>query len=378
MISHYTVGHPPTQEMEWLEASSRLAGMRFHALPRSPAARETGVPSTFICLRDALAQSQLADDDLVLFTDACDALVLADASTIGRSFRAAGVDLLFGGEKELWPKTARDAGRSSFFRARGGRSPFLSAGCSIGTARAVRGMVSFCLDTSAATGITDAQHLAQLFAMASAMSPRIRVAVDSERLIFGTRSLSEDDYELAGRSLRARDSGRNIGVLHMNGDRTRLNFLHLWSSLYLEARLHSVDLGLIDVSGQFLMLDRAEGRLGLRKVLNEDTLVAVMSTRGRIALLTAEGMFVTFRKDGRIAASSSTWREGQMLSLPALTDRHGRQLSISFHEPDPDMIWEINFRPLPLIFIENLRLSRCVPNLRRAIARARPEQRKAA
>ena len=105
-----------TRDASALLASAPLAGIDIVVLGEGVAMPwPTGLRTKIILVRDFVRTSQLADEDLIVFVDAWDTMVLADsAATLIQAFRQAeeqtGRPIIFAPEEFCWPQDEESKG----------------------------------------------------------------------------------------------------------------------------------------------------------------------------------------------------------------------------------------------------------------------------
>ena len=94
-LTHVTIGFPRTLLMEAVAETSRRNGCRFVSLPRFFGIMLDEFQNELALLRDYLESGDLGTDDIVMFTDTHDAIVVEHSSVILEKFIATGADIVF-------------------------------------------------------------------------------------------------------------------------------------------------------------------------------------------------------------------------------------------------------------------------------------------
>ena len=223
-VLHLTVGYPPTEEMALLEASSRRNGFVFHALPRFWNAAKLAKIQKLSVLYGLFESGSVRPDQVVLFTDAYDVLVLSRADIVEERFRASGVDLLFSAEVNFFPKEDRDPRTQALFEGYRSKWRYLNSGCYVGYAWAVLAMLRFTASLQTDASRSD-QLLTQEFFRHCVETDSMKVGLDTLPDLFASLNASYNDFSLQRIGVRGTALDQPVAVLHGNGDKDNLRIL---------------------------------------------------------------------------------------------------------------------------------------------------------
>jgi len=334
-LVHVTVGYPRIGLMALLEASSIRSGCRFVCLPR-----RWGVGQTFTLftkltlLKSYLDSGDVGLDQVVLFTDAYDVLVVEDSGQILEKFWRSGADIVFSGESNFYPAEGRENIRAEFDKL-DSKWRYINSGTYIGYVWALKRLVDYCVERIGAgdydrTKAPNDQPIVQEFFLNGLNSDECRMLVDVEPEIFCCINASSDDFAVSKSRIRRAATGRSVSILHANGGKYNLDILErYWRMIEGDgkaARFH--DLRVATVQGQPLKYDPESKKLVPTHIFDENTVVFVVrGGRLAIAVSAAHGL-MTLTAAGLIhvdASSVGVWEISTVRDL--ITSFHGLELA---------------------------------------------------
>ncbi|CAM9123311.1 unnamed protein product [Chrysoparadoxa australica] len=179
-------------------------------------------------MKITLLQDYLKDvegNDMILFVDAYDVVLLAGAATIVDEFLRMKSQVVIGAEVESAP----DPGLDAVYEARGllqGPLPFVNSGTYIGYAHAVGAMLDeilldleqhHCLNGAGPELLDDQRWFTRYF-LRRGSSPE-RITLDRHGVLFQTlHAVNPRDIQvLEGGAVHSRLTGNNPAILHGNG-----------------------------------------------------------------------------------------------------------------------------------------------------------------
>jgi hypothetical protein len=218
--------------MRLLEESSLDNGLLFSAFPANYDKRRLNTIDKVHLLRAFLETGAVAENDVLLFTDAYDVLILDHAAVIHDRFTSLEVDIIANAEANFYPDHRADLRR--VFDTVPSKWRYLNSGCYIGYAWAIRIMLHYIISaipqSEAAEHYLD-QMLMQEFYVKGAGDHNIRMSLDHDTWLFSPLLMSEGDFVLDRGAVRNKTNGRQTCILHANGDRQNMRALEAIASL---------------------------------------------------------------------------------------------------------------------------------------------------
>mmetsp|Transcript_18150 Transcript_18150/g.30275 ORF Transcript_18150/g.30275 Transcript_18150/m.30275 type:complete len:356 (-) Transcript_18150:607-1674(-) len=161
-------------------------------------------------VRDAFNSPDIDDDEIVMFVDAYDVMLLGPATELISRFLKADCEIVFAPERALWPRYSlaeRFPLNSSPYR-------FLNSGSYIGYARSIRKYLDNC--GSPFDPLADDQAFFT-FVFLNPPTPPLRLCLDYKNDIFQCMYNSKDDISYIGGQVYNNLTGGNPLVVHFNG-----------------------------------------------------------------------------------------------------------------------------------------------------------------
>ncbi|NHN89745.1 glycosyltransferase domain-containing protein [Acetobacter conturbans] len=233
-VYYLTTGFPINHDLCELEAAAQQEGFCFLNLGCHTQYDKIELKKKFDLLKGFVNGTLVSDDDIIVFTDAYDVVVLDSCRSIINKFREFDADIVFNGEKIFWPPideipTVGDMDRKDIKRHddahNTGPYRYINSGCFVGYVDAIRDMIDFSERAYTACAVDDDQALAQYYAYKTNISKKYKVAVDDEAKIFATMPSSEQDYSFDGFLFKNVLTRAAPSIAHCNGPKTALGAL---------------------------------------------------------------------------------------------------------------------------------------------------------
>ncbi len=347
-IAHVTVGFPRTEMMEMLEKSSTLNGFELYSMPKHWREKQIAKLDKFFILGAFLETGAIAPNQLLLFSDAYDVLVLERSEIVSRKFYRLNADLVFAAESNLWPDN--DNRRSVFDRI-DSKWRYLNSGCYIGYSWAVVELISYCVQRLRSQDFVglreDDQWLAQEFYAVAQDRNDLCVKLDTEASIFACLHDSEADFGVDRDAVVRASNGLEVSILHANGDKRKVEILkRLWNLWHDNGTPAILDLRVCRLDEMLLCYDDNEKRLRLRPEITANTVVFVVNGRRRAVAFTCRDGCLTFTPDGRVYGDQVEVLAWEILQITGeITTHHGIKLA-AYCEEGTEV--EGHLAPLPL------------------------------
>lgn len=288
-------------------------GFNFVSLPtRTPADGRYVHVRKLIWVLEFLEANAVADDCMILFTDAHDVLLLADANEMYARFLRQDCDLLFSTEKLFSPDDGqtepyrRDVKR--FFETHeGDHAPYPNTGCWIGWGWAAKAFLRQVVAYAVSRGDQDDQRVVQ-DTLYHGQYGDIRIGLDVGQNLFVSVVHNGDQIRLRGDTLVYRDKAESIGVFHANGYKKALNFLTFHVELFHMTGGDMVDLRAVRQGDRYVCF--RNGCVSTSHHYGQDSLIAVMKAGHRCCLVTNQGVILGIDRqtglvaEGRLPAGS--------------------------------------------------------------------------
>lgn len=177
--------------------------------------------------------SKLADNDIVLFTDAYDVLIVRDKRKILEAFYRLNAPVVFAAEKTCWP----DPGKKTLFPASASPWRFLNSGGWIGVVKNVKEVLSIAVDiykSGKNDGGTDQRIYTDIY-----LDNPGKIKLDTNCEIFQTLLRSENDMIFENNTWTNKITGTRPCIIHANG--LKRNILPIARKLGYDWRLSPLE-----------------------------------------------------------------------------------------------------------------------------------------
>jgi hypothetical protein len=331
-ITHVTIGFPVTADMKMLEHSARINGFQSVSHPKHWADEKLRTIDKISIMKALIESGQIGLDQVVLFTDAYDTLIIEHATNVLHKFVSSDADLLFSAEKNLYPWQGRDEVKA-FFERFDSKWRFLNSGGYIGYGWAIRDMVDHVSRLAMAHQVFDHsldQALAQEYFISRYNGTDPRVKIDTACRIFGTLIFSAADFELSGKAVVASGSYNNVSILHANGTSdNNIEILRNFNGLYFDHDM-PVDFDLRVCQSQYGYLAYQREQMALAWSSEADERLVWFVSRGArraVSFTMADGC-LTFTPDLNVHAGTKSVLAWERLQTQAeVKTAHGHVLS---------------------------------------------------
>ncbi len=226
-VLHITAAHPHHYMLDMLRESSIRNGMSFEHLPKHWSYQEFGKIGKVHVLNAYLQSGLIADDQVILFTDAYDVIIGAHAEVILDRFKSFDCGVVFGTEVNFFPNIDREHLKSEFDVSKS-KWRYLNSGGYIGYAGHIKTMIADIVGSILAGKhnykIPDDQALVQDYFLEHRSIPPV-LQLDYECEIFCSLNSSVDNYSYKKGALMNDVSRLPSCVLHLNGEKGDLPVL---------------------------------------------------------------------------------------------------------------------------------------------------------
>jgi hypothetical protein len=311
---HTTIGFPVTEEMRYLELSSKRNGFNFVMINKCSNGVHGTVFDKITILMDFISNISIDKSEILLFTDAYDTLILENEEAILSKFYDFKCDILFNAESNFWPPVENNEHRKRtkdiFDNESTSKWRYLNSGAYIGYIWAIEMMLDFCINEFKISQISDDQLLFQEFYMKQKLSNSLKLLVDTDCRIFCTFFDSRNDYFLDKFRVINSTNHNIASVIHSNGDKKLLKFLKFYKEIFYEDNYNrEIDLRFLSNGQGYLSLSQ-NNILYFSNEINEKTLIFIVKGNKFGLLITSSGSILTFAPNFSInldARLPKTW-----------------------------------------------------------------------
>lgn len=321
VVTHITFGFPVKEEMALLEQSSVGNGFKFVALPNYWSRAHLFKIEKLDLLRKYLGLGFLAENDIVLFTDAYDVLVVASATQLAERFLISEHDIIFNAECNFWPPgDGRNEVRSQFERFES-KWKYLNSGCFVGYVWAIKHMLDHCAQSAG----NDDQAMIQDYFIANLNSRLIDLGLDITPSVFATLNGSVNDFVIRKQGICKRYSETPLIALHANGNKHNIDVLSRLDS-YRKLVSPQLAVYVIYFDAGYGAYDSNTRKIASNKSITDDSVLLVGLTGKKTCGMTLSGRILTFLPDGSINGDTSSlgawewiYREDEYRSAHAIS-----------------------------------------------------------
>jgi hypothetical protein len=307
--------------MDMLKHSSSKMGFRFISLPKHWRNDRLSKFDKCHLLQALIKIGELAEQQIVLFTDAYDVLVVGHMELLLDRFHSANLDIVFSAESDFWPPEGRNPLVREEFEKSASKWRYLNSGLFMGRVWALRMMLDECLSKD----YRDDQAMIQDFYYGHLDDPTVKVGIDREPNMFVSLNNSQWDFNFSGHSVFKNGTRSALCVIHANGSKGNLLVLEsVYQALYDEGFVNSALAHLPTLGGMFLNMSAENGKIVRRDNISSETIVVFETAQRQAVAFTLKHGCLTFQKDGRVSLGATRLQSWERLSLlPKLTSAHG-------------------------------------------------------
>lgn len=236
---HLTAGSPQSPELMRLERSAARAGLRTINISQGRGFNRTSFIDKAILSHQFFQIGMTSPNDIIIFTDAYDVIILDHMDIIAQKFLSFGKDIVFGGEKIFWPLIENipnvfGINREEIYeslRQEGEGHWFINSGAYIGYASAIAKMLSFCMAENKKSPVSSDQAALQAAYFRLKSENENFAAIDTKAYIFANSSSFNDTFLTDGLRVFERNTECRPSVLHANGDKDIIDGANILLSL---------------------------------------------------------------------------------------------------------------------------------------------------
>jgi len=148
-------------------------------------------------------------DDIILFTDAWDVIIIRDCSEILKTYKSFKKDIVFGGEKgfclpDFWNYFQYDFTKPF---------PFLNSGVMIGKAGTIKNLLEKYTEKDIEDSVDDQVLWRKIY-----LENKDKIAIDfTAKLILNTSLTSKNDYIFKNNIFKYKETNTNPSIIHAQG-----------------------------------------------------------------------------------------------------------------------------------------------------------------